>query len=58
MEKRNCLECKDPVKGRIDKKFCSDYCRNAYNNSVIKTVKTSSEILIIGCEKIIKFYQN
>jgi len=27
-----CLECKEPVKGRTDKKFCSDLCRNAYNN--------------------------
>src|SRR3954465_11057682 len=29
---RLCLECGKPVKGRIDKKFCDDYCRNAYNN--------------------------
>lgn len=27
-----CLECNDPIKGRADKKFCSDSCRNAYNN--------------------------
>ncbi len=31
-EKRKCLECGDPVTGRSDKKFCSDSCRNAYNN--------------------------
>ncbi|MDG1174308.1 MAG: hypothetical protein P8N07_00780 [Flavobacteriales bacterium] len=29
-----CLECQDPVKGRADKKFCSDYCRNSYNNKL------------------------
>ena len=29
---RICLECKKTVRGRIDKKFCDDYCRNAYNN--------------------------
>ena len=29
---RNCLQCGKPVKGRLDKKFCDDYCRNAYNN--------------------------
>lgn len=29
---KNCLECGEPIKGRIDKKFCSDYCRNNYNN--------------------------
>ncbi len=27
-----CLECGDPIRGRTDKKFCADYCRNAYNN--------------------------
>ena len=31
MEKK-CPECGEPIKGRIDKKFCSDLCRNAYNN--------------------------
>jgi predicted nucleic acid-binding Zn ribbon protein len=31
MEKQ-CLECGEPIKGRIDKKFCSDLCRNSYNN--------------------------
>ena len=34
--KRECLECRDPIRGRIDKKFCSDYCRNAYNNKLNK----------------------
>ncbi len=29
---RPCLECGKQVKGRIDKKFCDDNCRNAYNN--------------------------
>ena len=29
---RFCLECGEPLVGRADKKFCSDYCRNAYNN--------------------------
>lgn len=28
----NCLECGDKILGRSDKKFCSDACRNAYNN--------------------------
>jgi hypothetical protein len=32
MEKRKCLECKDLITGRSDKKFCSDQCRNLYNN--------------------------
>ena len=32
MEDRVCLECSAPLKGRKDQKFCSDYCRNSYNN--------------------------
>ena len=28
----NCLSCNKPLKGRTDKKFCDDYCRNAFNN--------------------------
>lgn len=28
----NCLECGEKIVGRIDKKFCDDSCRNAYNN--------------------------
>ncbi|KRP29883.1 MAG: hypothetical protein ABS28_03955 [Cryomorphaceae bacterium BACL22 MAG-120619-bin32] len=39
MEKKNCLECEDPLKGRTDKKFCSDYCRNSFNNKVNKESK-------------------
>jgi hypothetical protein len=31
MEKK-CLDCGEPIKGRADKKFCSDQCRNSYNN--------------------------
>ncbi|MET0391517.1 MAG: hypothetical protein ABW019_00195 [Chitinophagaceae bacterium] len=29
-----CLACGKPVKGRADKKFCDDYCRNSYNNQL------------------------
>jgi len=32
MEKRLCPECAETIKGRMDKKFCSDLCRNSYNN--------------------------
>ena len=34
-----CLECGDHLIGRIDKKFCTDYCRNSYNNKVNKESK-------------------
>ena len=29
-----CVACDKPVKGRTDKKFCDDYCRNIYNNQL------------------------
>lgn len=31
-----CLECSEKIVGREDKKFCSDGCRNAYNNKINK----------------------
>lgn len=33
---KNCLECGEKIIGREDKKFCSDGCRNAYNNKMNK----------------------
>ena len=33
MEKQ-CLECGTAIRGRADKKFCSDQCRNQYNNTL------------------------
>lgn len=32
-EKR-CLECGKTLKGRTDKKFCDDLCRNSFNNKL------------------------
>lgn len=29
---RNCIACNKILRGRTDKKFCEDYCRNNYNN--------------------------
>lgn len=31
-EMKNCEECGKPLIGRVDKKFCSDMCRNSFNN--------------------------
>lgn len=31
-EEKSCEECDTPFRGRIDKKFCSDLCRIAFNN--------------------------
>ena len=32
IETKTCLACGEKLKGRVDKKFCNDYCRNNYNN--------------------------
>ena len=32
MPDRACRECGEGLRGRTDKKFCADYCRNAYHN--------------------------
>lgn len=32
LDTKECLSCGKALKGRIDKKFCDDYCRNNYNN--------------------------
>jgi predicted nucleic acid-binding Zn ribbon protein len=29
---RKCIQCQAAIKGRVDKKFCDDACRNVYNN--------------------------
>lgn len=34
MTNRFCLDCQSEVKGRADKKFCDDQCRNNYNNKL------------------------
>ena len=34
MNKKICLECEEEFVGRSDKKFCSDSCRNSYNNKL------------------------
>lgn len=33
---KTCLECGEKIVGREDKKFCSDGCRNSYNNKINK----------------------
>lgn len=34
-----CPECGEKIIGRVDKKFCSDYCRNSFNNKLNKDTK-------------------
>jgi len=46
---RRCPVCGDLYHGRIDKKFCSDQCRNTYNNHLkrneINYVRKVNQIL-------------
>ncbi len=48
-ETKNCPECNDEIIGRSDKKFCSDQCRNTYNNRLnsdaSNTVRNINNIL-------------
>jgi predicted nucleic acid-binding Zn ribbon protein len=37
---KDCLFCNKPLRGRLDKKFCDDACRNSFNNQ--KRLKTAS----------------
>lgn len=32
IEQKKCMQCGKTIKGRSDKKFCDDYCRNQFNN--------------------------
>jgi hypothetical protein len=42
---KTCLQCNDTFRGRSDKKFCNDYCRNAYNNQQKKSAPSHQRIL-------------
>jgi hypothetical protein len=33
-EAKTCMQCGKTLRGRADKKFCDDYCRNNYNNQL------------------------
>jgi predicted nucleic acid-binding Zn ribbon protein len=30
---KHCLACEKPIKGRADKKYCNDNCRNTFHNN-------------------------
>lgn len=49
-EARVCLVCRKPLKGRSDKKFCDDHCRNLYNNQL----KSGKNLYIRYINKILK----
>jgi len=57
MKERKCIRCGEPIKGRLDKKFCKESCKSAYHyeqslersDSLFKTIdkqlKTNRRIL-------------
>jgi len=40
----NCQECGKIIRGRLDKKFCDAYCRNAFNN---KTKRGDEQLIMM-----------
>jgi hypothetical protein len=49
-ESKTCLACGNTLKGRTDKKFCTDFCRNGYNNKL----KSSGNNLIRNINNALK----
>ena len=49
METKTCLHCNKTIKGRTDKKFCDDYCRNIFNNQL----KSSTNNLVRNTNNIL-----
>jgi predicted nucleic acid-binding Zn ribbon protein len=47
---RNCVECGHPLRGRTDKRFCDDTCRNHHNNAL----RAREDIIIKDINKILK----
>lgn len=48
--RKNCLECSTPIIGRVDKKYCCNYCRSSANNKRNKTRNSS----ILKVNKVLK----
>jgi len=70
MEERVCLECQNTIRGRSDKRFCDDACRNAYNNrlnsdhnnmirKINNTLRKNRRILeeVLSHEKMVKIHK-
>lgn len=61
-EETFCLACENPLKGRTDKKYCDDYCRSTYNNSIkpasTKCVRNINNALLKNRRILQRFYSN
>ena len=57
---KKCLVCKTEFVGRSDKKYCSDQCRNVYNNKLnsqfSKEVRRTNRILRANREILNKYF--
>jgi len=51
---RLCLDCGKPLRGRSDKKFCDDLCRNSYNNRL----KSEESLVVKRINAILKKNRN
>ena len=62
MKTTNCMECGEPLVGRSDKKFCSDYCRNTSNNrknrAKREAMRVTNRILQQNYRILLTYYQN
>jgi hypothetical protein len=45
-DKKHCIECKRPLLGRADKRFCDDVCRNSFNNR--RNSETSNYMRVVN----------
>jgi predicted nucleic acid-binding Zn ribbon protein len=56
---KKCLECEEAIRGREDKRFCSDNCRSAYNNRLNaesnKLIRNTNNILKRNRRILLKF---
>lgn len=43
---KTCLECNDPIIGRIDKKFCTVYCKSAFHEKNKKLKEDSTFVRV------------
>lgn len=57
---KKCLVCSTQFVGRSDKKYCSDQCRNVYNNKInsqlSKNIRKTNRILRVNRDILNKYY--
>jgi len=58
MNQRHCRECNEELNGRKDQKFCSDYCRNTFNNRLNEDSNATVRKVIEFCVKIVEFLRS